>query len=333
MLPVQGDRDILLSYMAACVQYPGVKFQWAPVIQGTYGNGKSLLTSILSFCVGTRYTHKVNPKDLDNVFNAWVMGKLLIIIDEIKSNTSGAVVEALKTLVTDARLPIQAKGQDQTTGDNRANLFMCTNFRDGVVKKRDDRRFSVFYTGQQSKEDIRRDGMGGGYFPKLVGWLKTGGNAIVNGYLRSYAIPDALNPAGACVWAPETSSSEQAVQESHGSIGQEIKEAAREGLPGFCGGWISTMALNRLIGALRSKVTINQRQEILRELGYIRHPALPGGRATRMIPAEAGRPRLYVLDGHTALNITDCSMVMQAYCAAQNHPAMSEVMGGAEQRS
>jgi len=323
LLPVEGDRVILLAYMAACVQYPGVKFQWAPVIQGTFGNGKSLLTSILAFCVGIRYTHKVNPKDLDNVFNAWITGKLLIIIDEIKTKSSDSAIETLKTLITDTRLPIQAKGQDQITGDNRANVIMCTNYKDGVVKKRDDRRFSVFYTAQQSVADIRAHGMDGHYFPNLVKWLRDGGNAIVNNHLRGYAIPDMLNPAGVCVWAPETSSSEAAVQESYGSVGQEILEVTREGAPGFCGGWISTMALNRLVSGLRSRVTVNQRKEILRDLGYIKHPALPDGRATRMIPSENGRPRLYVKNGHISLNITDPVTVMQTYCTAQSYPAMT----------
>src|SRR5690606_20264859 len=40
MLPDEGDRRILLSWMAAAVQNPGVKFQWWPIIQGCEGNGK-----------------------------------------------------------------------------------------------------------------------------------------------------------------------------------------------------------------------------------------------------------------------------------------------------
>ena len=39
-----GDQQNLLSYMAACVQMKGIKFQWAPLIQGVEGNGKSLFT-------------------------------------------------------------------------------------------------------------------------------------------------------------------------------------------------------------------------------------------------------------------------------------------------
>jgi len=40
--PNERDRTIFLSYLASCVQYKGVKFQWCPLIQGCEGNGKSL---------------------------------------------------------------------------------------------------------------------------------------------------------------------------------------------------------------------------------------------------------------------------------------------------
>jgi hypothetical protein len=43
VLPDERDRFILLCYMAACVQHKGVKFQWAPLLQGVEGNGKYAL--------------------------------------------------------------------------------------------------------------------------------------------------------------------------------------------------------------------------------------------------------------------------------------------------
>lgn len=318
LLPEQGDRDILLAYMAACVQYPGVKFQWAPVIQGTFGNGKSLLSGVLSFCIGHRYTNKVNAQDIGNVFNAWILNKLLIIIDEIKIQGASNAVETLKWLITDDRVPIQLKGFDQMTGDNRANFMLCTNHEDGVIKTRNDRRFSVFFTAQQNKEDIISSGMGGVYFPRLVAWLKGGGYAIVNNYLRRYQIPDALNPATLCVWAPETTSNEQAVIESAGGVGQEIAEAIGEGQLGFKDGWISSMAVSRILG---NKLPHTRRlAEILDALGYVRHPALYRGRSSRHIMQEGGKPRLYVKRGHISCNIESASTILNMYCDAQGYP-------------
>ncbi|MCD6160928.1 MAG: hypothetical protein J7K40_00755, partial [candidate division Zixibacteria bacterium] len=62
MLPEKHDRGILLAYLAACVQYPGAKFQWAPLLQGVEGNGKSFIGACLTHAVGEKYTHSLDPK-------------------------------------------------------------------------------------------------------------------------------------------------------------------------------------------------------------------------------------------------------------------------------
>ncbi len=75
LLPDERDRRILLSYMASLVRNPGEKFQWCPLIQGTEGNGKTLITRVLSYAVGHRYTHLPNAGDLAGnglKFNSWV---------------------------------------------------------------------------------------------------------------------------------------------------------------------------------------------------------------------------------------------------------------------
>jgi len=57
ILPDRQDQNILLAYMAACVQHKGVKFQWCPLLQGTEGNGKTLFTRCVAYAIGKRYTH------------------------------------------------------------------------------------------------------------------------------------------------------------------------------------------------------------------------------------------------------------------------------------
>lgn len=319
LLPNKSDRDILLAYMAACVQYKGVKFQWAPLLQGLEGNGKSLIGAVLTAAVGKRYTHKVNPKDIGNVFNAWVSGKLLAIVEEIYTADRKDVIDTLKWLITDDRVPVTPKGVDQITGDNRANFILTTNHKDAIRKTRLDRRYSVFYTAQQFPGDLERDGMGGQYFPQLYDWLRSGGYAIVTEFLTSYAIPDALNPATSCHRAPSTTSTNEALAVSLGGIEQELLEAIDEGRPGFAGGWVSSMAFDRLLEDRRmgGKIVRNQRREILKEFGYDFHPALKGGRVNSVIPIDNGKPRLYIKSGHIGRNITKAAEVVRAYLAAQ----------------
>jgi hypothetical protein len=333
VLPVEGDRAILLAYMAACIQYKGVKFQWAPLLQGAPGNGKTLFTRCVAFAVGNRYTHLPKAADIDNKFNAWLMNKLFIGVEDIVvPDHKREVIEALKPMITNDRIEMQPKGADQFVADNYANFILNMNPRDGLRKDRNDRRFCVFYTKQQNADDINADGMGGDYFPNLYRWLQEGGYAIVANYLATYQIPNELNPAGACHRAPTTSSTEEAVNASMGSIEQEILEAVEEGRPGFAGGWISSTAVERLLQSLRMGRAIprNKRRELLESLGYEYHPALKDGRVNNVIAMDGGKPRLFIKQGHIHANLISAAEVSRHYQEAQGAPvgaAPAEVFG------
>lgn len=331
LLPDPHDQQILLAYMAACCQYPGVKFQWMPLLQGMEGNGKTFFIRALSFAIGNRYTHLPNAQDISNKFNAWVCGKLFIGLEEVYTVDKQEKLEALKPLITNARVEIQGKGTDQITGDNRANFFGCSNHKDAIRKTWNDRRYSVFFTAQQDPGDLERWGMQGDYFPQLYAWANADGYAIVNDFLRSYPIPDALNPATHCHRAPETSTTREAVMASLGSVEQEILEAVEEGRPGFAGGWISSLALDRLLDERRlaARVPQSKRRGLLRTLGYDYHPALTDGRVNNVIPDPAGhgKPRLYIRSDCPAYGLMMANEVTRAYLEAQTG-VTAAVFGG-----
>jgi len=319
LLPSAHDQALLLAYMAALVQYPGVKFQWCPIVQGCEGNGKTVLISALVYAVGERYSHLPNAADLSNKFNSWLDQKLFIGVEELKTKERDDLIEALKTMITSLRLEFQAKGGNQITGDNRANFLACTNYKDAMPKSRDGRRYAPLFTAQQEASDLIRDGMGGRYFPDLYAWLRADGFAIVTHFLRSYAIPDALNPATDCHRAPETSSTAEAVTASLGPVEQAIVECAAQGDIGFQGGWVSSTYLAAMLDArkLRGRAPPNTWDSILRSLGYVRHPALAGGRVNNAVLPDGKKSRLWIREGSiAALNITSGAQAAHAYSVA-----------------
>lgn len=326
LFPDARDKQIIMGYMAACCQYPGKKFQWAPLIQGCEGNGKSLLLTAVSRTVGIRYTHKPPARDISNVFNSWISGKLFIAVEEVYVHDKREVMDALKTLITDDRVPVTPKGVDQTTGDNRAN-FMCTsNHKDAIrIAKKNNRRWCIFYTPQQDEDDLIRDGMGGSYFPNLYNWCNNGGYAIIADYLLDYDIPDEFNPSTFSHRAPNTSSTSEATSATLGAIEQEILEAIGEGRPGFAGGWVSSMAVAELLKNRR--ITHAKRNEIIVELGFIIHPGLKGGRVNNIIPLDGGKPKLYIKSDSPLVQLTQGSEIVKHYIEAQgfvNNPQVSQ---------
>jgi hypothetical protein len=322
LLPDENDRRILIAYMAACVQFKGVKFQWAPLIQGCEGNGKTLLTRCVAFAIGKRYTHYPNAADIDNKFNGWLLNKLFIGVEDIYvPDHRLEVIEALKPIITGGDgLEIQLKGADQVTADICANFMLNSNHRDAIRKTHNDRRFAVFYTAQQKAGDLARDGMHGDYFPNLYDWLRREGYAIVNEYLATYPIPDDLNPATRCQRAPTTSTTIEAVAASMGGVEQEVVEAVAEGRPGFMGGWISTVALDNVLRerGLSRRVPPNKRGELLEALGYEHHPGLPGGRPNNPIMIDGGKkPRLFIRTDSPARLIVGGANIVARYVADQ----------------
>lgn len=335
LIPDEHDLEILMSYGAAIKQYPGSKFQWSPVIQGTPGNGKSLFMRCVAKSVGERYTHLPNAKELADSggkFTAWLENKLFIGVEEIHVRGRQEVAEVLTALITNDKIEIQSKGANQVMGDNRANFVFCSNYRDAVIKNENDRRYCVFYTAQQTKADMFRDGMlgvpgtpGADYFPDLYNWLRGGGYAAVAGYLRNYQIKSELNPAvefgGRCQWAPDTTSTARAIIETLGPIEQAIQEAVAEGRDGFKGEWISSIKLDEFLKETGKSRALpnNRRAAVLLTLEYIPHPALRHGRATRPMVQEGNRkPVLYVRNGSiAALNIFDGSEAVETYLKAQ----------------
>lgn len=324
VLPAQGDQDILLSYMAACVQHQGTKFQWAPLLQGTEGNGKTLFTRCVAHAVGKRYTHYPKAMDIDNKFNGWLMDKIFIGVEDIfVPDNRREVLETLKPMITGGDgLEIQLKGVDQITADICANFMLNSNHKDAIRKTRNDRRFAVFFTAQQSEADIERDGMSGDYFPDLYDWLRSGGYAAVAHYLSTYDIPDRLNPATRCHRAPDTSSTEEAISFGLGAIEQEVLEAIEEGRTGFAGGWVSSVHLDLLLESKRMSRAVppNKRRDLMITLGYDWHPALTNGRANNPILCDFGKKsRLYVAAGHESLSLDKAADVAAAYVATQTN--------------
>lgn len=322
VLPDDRDRFILLCYMAACVQHKGVKFQWAPLLQGVEGNGKTLFTRCVAEAIGERYVHMPPAHEISEKFNSWLFGNIFIGVEDVfVSNNKQEIFEILKPMITGDRLARRAMQTDQVMSNVVANFMFNSNHKDGLRKTQNDRRICTLFCAQQQAEDLKRDGMDGDYFPKLYDWLRADGYAIVSDLLHTFPIPDEYNPATKCQRAPVTTSTSLAIAASTGGVEQEVYEAIAQGLPGFCGGWISSIQLDRLLerlGAAR-RVTHSKRKEMLEALGYVYHPALVEGRVNNLVLPDGGKPRLFVHKDSQSRGIQGAAEAAKAYEQANNH--------------
>lgn len=312
MFPVERDREILLTYLASLVQNPGVKFQWAPFIQGVQGNGKSMIGEILKRAVGPMYVHEPFSDDLANKFNDWLDNKLLIVVEELSLGERVEIENNIKTWVTSRSIEMQAKGGKKSMRPNRSNWIIFSNFQNALPIDANQRRYAPFFTAQQTAEDVARD-FSGDYFPKMWEWLNNGGFEHLTHYLRTRSLHPEFDPAGsgaAAARAPETSSTPKAVTASRGRFEQEVLEAVESGKPGFRSPWISSTAVTALVKDLRLRISPVRLRAALESLGYVQW-----GRSTVVIMAEGGtKPVLYVKKGFEDQGVTDY-LISQGFSA------------------
>lgn len=324
LLPNERDREILLSYMAACVQLKGDKFQWCPLIQGTEGNGKTLFTRCVMEAIGKRHTHWPKASQLDSQFNGWLLNKLFIGVEDVYVPASRLELwETLKPMITGGDgLEIQFKGADQISADVCANFMLNSNHKDAVRKQAADRRLAVFYTAQQSKEDCFRAGMDDDYFASLYDWLRDEGYAFVHEYLATR--PITVNVFGK---APETSSTTEAIDLSMGNTERAILDAIDEGRPGFRDGLVSTEAIRDMVKQETGRdIGQGEMTRALATLGFVKHKILGNSGKIRI---GSKLLRIYVKADSLAANFDSLDGLRNFWMKSQTliHPVPAPVPG------
>lgn len=319
LFPNERDRQYLLYWMAHCVQHLGIKSQWMPLLVGAEGNGKSLFSRCLSYAVGHRYTHWPDASKLGGSFNAWIYGKLLCCIEDLNIGDAMEVWEKLKPMITGDSLEIEAKGIDQRTDEVCANFIANSNHKSAIRATLNDRRVCHLWSAQQSAKDVIRDGLDEAYMSSIYDWLRADGYAAVAHYLATLPIPEEFGLRWFMGRAPRTSYHGAAVEASMGPVEQEVNEAIERGDQGFCGGWVSSAALDRLLERVcrNRPLAINKRREVMQNLGYDWHPALKDGRTNNVVLPDGVKVKLFVRMDSPFRSLTSPAEVSAAYSQAQ----------------
>lgn len=271
LLPDERDQEIMLTVFRHNVQRPGRKMFWAPLIQSEEGAGKGLVKVLMNHALGSPYVHEPNASELiesGGRFTGWMKEKLLIICDEIRVAEKLDMVEKLKPMITEERIEIQGKGADQVMEDNVANWIFFSNWKDAIPVNRNSRRYAIFYSAIQSPEDLEARGMSGEYFPRMFAWMKGDGAAIVTDWLLRTPIAAEFDPMGLAHRAPVTSSKNEAIIQSRGRVEQIIAQAVDEGVPGFRGGWLSSVRLAELLKSEGVRVSPHALSKAFVGMGY-----------------------------------------------------------------
>ena len=139
-----GEREHALNYFAHLVQKPREKIAHGIILQSeTQGIGKTLLFKILSLCVGESNCAMPTNKQVNDQFNTWLEGKVLVYIDEIDQGHKSEFYNEMKSYITDNKVSIRRMRTDPYIVGNYANFFCTTNNDHMIRLDNKDRRWFI----------------------------------------------------------------------------------------------------------------------------------------------------------------------------------------------
>jgi hypothetical protein len=177
-----GDQTAVnhvLDYLAHMLQRPWERVGHALLITSeAKGIGKSTLGNIVRRLVGEQNSRVAQTKDLKGQFDGWLVGKLVIQVDEVYEAGNWDLANKLKPLITERTVSVNVKYGPQMEIENYARFIMFSNHTAALSIEEGDRRYFVVNSKAQPKDDA--------YYEELNQFIDSaeGMNAIYSFLMR-----------------------------------------------------------------------------------------------------------------------------------------------------
>jgi hypothetical protein len=144
----------VLDFIAHLVQRPRERVGHALLITSeAKGIGKSTLGTVVRRLVGEQNSRVTQTKDLKAQFDGWLVGKLVVQVDEVYEAGNWALTDKLKPIITEPKVSVNIKYGPQLEIDNYARLILFSNHTAPINIEEGDRRYFVFNSKAQPKDD------------------------------------------------------------------------------------------------------------------------------------------------------------------------------------
>lgn len=153
------EQEILIDYLAWCVQNPGKLKPWMVILYGVQGDGKSWFRELVEAALGEENVGVLQSSNLEDQFACPAYGKCMTFIEELKLDNVRKydTLERLKSLLGNRRVSIREMRKAPREVGATANYLAATNHSDSLPVSDNERRFCVL-TSQwvNRKPELRR---------------------------------------------------------------------------------------------------------------------------------------------------------------------------------
>lgn len=153
----------VFDWCAHLLQFPGERINHALFIQGEQGIGKDTMFLALKVLLGSSNYSHVSLEQVESGFNEWVMGKQLVVFQEMMAAGRRHIYNKLKPTITDEELQINIKHMPLLRFPNRGNYVFLSNYQYAMSIDRGDRRLWIWFSKMKPKPPA--------YYAELYRWL------------------------------------------------------------------------------------------------------------------------------------------------------------------
>ena len=199
------EQGILLDWLAYVIKHPGQRVNWALLLQGAQGTGKSYFVKLLQYIMG-EHVRNLDPTAIAGRFTGWAHGATVVAVEEIRISGTNKyeVLDRMKPFITNDTVQIEEKGRDHRTVPNFTSYLLLTNHKDAIPLTSGDRRYCVLFSRVQTEQQLFAE-LGGEeaaerYFSNLFDLTRDNADALARWFLDR-EISSEFKPKGR---APET---------------------------------------------------------------------------------------------------------------------------------
>lgn len=198
LFPDPKERRTLIDFLAYNVQFPDEKINWAVLVQGVDGGGKTAFRRLMNAVLGRKNIRGVEASSLRENFTDWAEGRKMVFIEEIRLHGQNRfeILDKLKPYITNDDATIRRHYQSGYEIINVTNYVMFTNWIDALPINNNDRRYFIIRTCFLTESHItsfnHENPM---YFKRLFRSIKKHGPAL-RWWLLNHEISDDFDAKG-----------------------------------------------------------------------------------------------------------------------------------------
>jgi hypothetical protein len=145
LFPDKWERSLVIAYLKWMVQRPQDKMQFALLIIGKYGVGKSWFSTFFQTLFGEHNVLVLEKGErIASNFNKLEENRQVIFVDELCPGGTADLARAIEPKIVGKAVTIEPKGVDPFTVPNRYNVVSISNYETAIkLKTKRDRKWLV----------------------------------------------------------------------------------------------------------------------------------------------------------------------------------------------